>query len=385
MPAAVLTLSVPVLALSVLFLSLGCLVIWRGETRAARRRELDRLYSESQTDFIDALQLIGHADEAHTLLVRHLERALPHSRAILLLRNRSENQLEPALPLEEGSALAATLDASEPQSCMAIRGGQAYVQDRSTDPLLACEVCCELGAGTCQPLVVGGEIIGSVLVQRDAPLDETDRRRLRESVVAAASVLANIRNLALTQLRAATDALTGLPNARSVGETLNRMVAQTNRTLEPMSVIVLDFDHFTEIGEACGRDKCDEALAAVGSVLREKVRDSDFAGRTGDDEFLVLLPATGPEGAEQVAKKIRGAVAAIRVRGIDRAITVSVGVASLPVHASDGEGLLRIADRALYVAKARGRNRVELAAMPGSGEGATLVALPTLRDVQEDG
>ena len=114
------------------------------------------------------------------------------------------------------------------------------------------------------------------------------------------------------------------------------------------------------------------------------MRDSDFAGRSGDEEFLVLLPATGPEGAEKAAEKIRAAIVGVGVRGVDRAITASLGVASLPVHAEDGDGLLRIAQRALDVAKARGRNRVELAPVAGQSEGATLFALPGVHlDVAE--
>ena len=163
------------------------------------------------------------------------------------------------------------------------------------------------------------------------------------------------------------------------------MVAQTNRTLDPLATILVDLDHLAEINDGCGREKGDEALAAVASVLGEAVRDSDYVGRSGDSgAFLVMLPATGPEGAEKAAEKIRRAIAAISVRGVDRTITASLGIASLPIHASDADGLLRIAQRALDVAKARGRNRVELAPVGGKSEGATLFALPGVQlDIAE--
>ena len=122
----------------------------------------------------------------------------------------------------------------------------------------------------------------------------------------------------------------------------------------------------------------------MAAVLAEAVRDSDFVGRSGNGEFLVLLPATGPEGAEKAAEKIRRAIVGIGVRGVDRTVTASLGIACLPIHASDADGLLRIAQRALDVAKARGRNRVELAPVPGKTEGATLFALPGVQlDVAE--
>lgn len=370
-------MSVGVLLLSALLLGLGCLVAWRGEARAARRRERDRRYAESQTEFIETLQAVVAVEEAYALLTGHLERSLPGSRAVVLARHSSENRLEAAPPDEAEPAIAAALEDAEPRSCMAIRLGRAYARDSAAgDPLIACTLCGTLGTAVCQPLVVAGEAIGSVLVRRDAPLDETDLRRVRESAAQTAPTLLNLRNVALGQRRLTTDTVTGLPNDRTTREMLTRMVAQTNRTLDPLSTIVVDLDHLGQINEASGREKGDQALVAAASVLTEAVRDSDYVGRFGDGGFLVVLPATGPEGAEKAAEKIRGAIAAMGLRGADRAVTASLGIASLPTHGSDDDGLLRIAQRALDVAKARGRNRVELAPVAGKSEGATLFALP---------
>ncbi len=374
-----------VLGVSGAFLLLGYVLIWKGQHESSSRRERDRAYAENQSEFIETMQVAGSQKEAQALLGRHLERSLPGSTVVVFNRNNSENRLEAVTPVAEGSTLAATLQDAEPRSCLAIRLGRPYVRGDSTERLLECKICGQMaGSGACQPLVVGGEGMGAVLVQSPAPLDEIDRRRLRDSVVQAAPMLSNLRNLRLAQRRAATDALTGLPNHRSVRDTLNRMVAQTNRTLDPLSAIVLDLDHFKDINDVYGHPKGDETLAAVGAVLREAVRGSDFVGRSGGEEFLILLPDTGPEGAQKAAEKLRHSIEAISVRGIDREITGSLGIASVPVHASDADGLLRIADRALYVAKARGRNRVEVAPMPGGSEGAALVALPSMRvDVDE--
>jgi diguanylate cyclase (GGDEF)-like protein len=102
-------------------------------------------------------------------------------------------------------------------------------------------------------------------------------------------------------------------------------------------------------------------LATVGAVLSETVRISDFVGRNGGEEFIILLPNTDTRDAIAVAEKIRGAVAAITVPGVERDITASLGIATIPDHAGDGDQLVRSADRALYVAKTNGRNRVEIA------------------------
>ena len=131
-----------------------------------------------------------------------------------------------------------------------------------------------------------------MLVNKERPLVELERRRLRESVGQAAPVLANLRNLAIAELRAATDALTGLPNQRAVQDTLKRMVAQATRTMSPLAALLLDLDHFKQVNDLHGHDRGDEVLAAVGVALRNVVRDSDFVGRYGGEEFLVLLPAT---------------------------------------------------------------------------------------------
>ena len=111
-----------------------------------------------------------------------------------------------------------------------------------------------------------------------------------------------------------------------------------------------------------GEEEGDEALAAVGAVLRGGVRASDFAGRWGGEEFVILLPDTDAAGAAALAEKLRAAIAAAQVPSVPAGITASFGAASLPAHAHDADSLLRAADRALYAAKQGGRDRVELAA-----------------------
>jgi diguanylate cyclase (GGDEF)-like protein len=214
---------------------------------------------------------------------------------------------------------------------------------------------------TCEPLLVGGEVIGSVLVEHAEPLQEQETLALRESVAQAAPVLANLRSLALAEFRAFTDALTGLPNKRAVQDTIKRTAAHAARTAAPLSAILLDLDHFKQINDSYGHGRGDDVLAAVGTTLAATVRTSDFAGRLGGDEFIVLLPDTDAAGAALVAEKIRSAIAEITVSGVEQEITASLGIASIPEHAGEGEQLVRSADRALYVAKTNGRNGAQIA------------------------
>ena len=147
-----------------------------------------------------------------------------------------------------------------------------------------------------------------------------------------------------------------------VSDALNRMVAQAQRSVTPLVAIMLDLDHFKTINDQFGHSKGDEVLAAVGAALRATLRASDFAGRFGGEEFLILLPETVLEGAFVTAEKIRLAVAAVVVPGMeDHAITASLGLADLLERGGSAERLLREADRALYAAKAAGRNRTVVA------------------------
>jgi diguanylate cyclase (GGDEF)-like protein len=216
-------------------------------------------------------------------------------------------------------------------------------------------------------LLVSGEVIGAVLVSHEQPLDDPDRRRLTDSVAQASPVIGNLRNLAIAETRAATDALTGLPNRRALQDTVRRMVAQAGRTLEPLAAVALDLDHFKQINDRYGHDKGDDVLAAVGPLLADSLRESDFAARAGGEEFCILLPGTDEAGAAEVAEKLRIAISRIDVPGVDRQITGSFGIAAYPSQAIDAPTLLRKADRALYLAKDRGRDRVEVAtAVPAS-------------------
>jgi diguanylate cyclase (GGDEF)-like protein len=217
------------------------------------------------------------------------------------------------------------------------------------------------GPSCCVPLTVGGEVIGSVLLSRPEPYSEAEEQRIRESVGQAAPVLANLRNLAVAEIRAATDGLTGLPNKRAVTDALKRTFAQAMTTQAPLSLLLLDLDHFKQVNDQRGHQVGDQVLASVGATLRNVLRARDFAGRNGGEEFAVLLPDTSISEALEIAERVRVAVAEIALPGSDVSVTASVGVAVFPDHASTPDRLERLADVALYLAKRQGRNRVELA------------------------
>lgn len=331
--------------------------------RLLDRQRLEEHYASSESEYIDILQVTESEDEAQELLRRQLERSFDGTNALVLTRNNSADRLEPKTSLAAFESLREPMIGARPRSCLAMRLGRGHAEGGESEALQGCELCGGLpGVKTCEPLLVSGEVIGAVLVDHDRCPTPRDRQRIRETVSQAAPVLGNLRNLAMAQLRAATDGLTGLPNHRAAQDTLKRLVAQASRTNAPLAALIIDVDHFKRINDVHGHDRGDDVLAAVGVGLAGVARESDFVARYGGEEFLLLLPSTDRLGAVHVAEATRNAIASISLPGVELAITASVGVAVLPDDAGDPVSLFRAADRALYTAKRNGRNRVESAA-----------------------
>jgi diguanylate cyclase (GGDEF)-like protein len=341
-------------------IAVGWALVVRPRQRVAAEQVRARRYAAEQQEFTEALQMTGSEDEANELLERHLERSLPEADVLVLRRNNSDNRLEASAATTPEDALSAALADAEPRSCMAIRYGRPHQQSARKPPLVSCELCGAGGSGeaTCVPSLVGGQVIGSILVRHARALGEDDDVRIRDSVSQAGPVLANLRNLERAERQAATDALTGMANARAVQDTLKRMVAQAQRSDRPLAAIMVDLDHFKALNDVYGHERGNEALAAVGQILKGGVRASDFAGRYGGEEFILLLPDTTREGGVILAEKMRRSIAALELADVDRQITASFGVAALPDDAADAGALVRAADRALYRAKSDGRDRV---------------------------
>ena len=339
-------------------LSLGLFAL----EREARR---ERAGSLQRRAYIEALQGAVDEPEAKELLRRQIERLAPGADAVVLTRNASGNSLRAATNPAAVPGLAEVLADATPRSCLAIRNGNTHERKPGEAQLQTCELCERVNGGTlCVPELVSGEVIGAVLVVKDRAIKPVERDTIAGAVTQAAPMLANLRNLAMAEHRAATDPLTKLPNARSVQETLIRLVAQSTRNGSPLSAVVIDLDHFKALNDRHGHQAGDEVLETFAATLRRSVRTSDFAGRWGGEEFVVLLPDTNSAGALKVAETMRASFDGLKIPAVTAHITASLGVATFPDHAGDGATLIRAADRALYLAKEAGRNRV-VAAVAG--------------------
>lgn len=168
------------------------------------------------------------------------------------------------------------------------------------------------------------------------------------------------RDEALKSL-AITDGLTGVYNYRHFKDELEKGVKSAMRYNRPMSLIMFDVDHFKDYNDAYGHPQGDMALKKLAGVLMKCVREVDLPARYGGEEFVVIMPETVSEGALKTAERIRAQIEKEMAEPGGNAVTVSIGVATLPGDADNGSGLIEAADRALYRAKEEGRNRVKKA------------------------
>ena len=158
------------------------------------------------------------------------------------------------------------------------------------------------------------------------------------------------------------DVLTKLLNRRFLPTIFKREIAHANRTGTPLSVLIIDVDKFKEINDTWGHNTGDEILRKVSQAFYDNVRSSDYVFRYGGDEFIIVLTEASENETLRTAERIRSRVEKTKLKaanGEDIALSLSIGAAMFNGH-PDYERLIQIADEALYIAKRRGRNRVEL-------------------------
>ena len=196
-----------------------------------------------------------------------------------------------------------------------------------------------------------------------APRPPRARRRTLPLVLeSAAAALDNARRIQRAERLAGTDDLTGLCNVRALTDTLRREIARASRTGRPLSLLAIDLDGFKRVNDRHGHLHGSRVLVEVAGLLRHGMRQADFAARCGGDEFAVVLPDTGRDGAVVARDRLRARVARhvfLQREGLDVRLTASVGTLTVCGPAVTAGALLERADDALYRAKAGGGNRTE--------------------------
>lgn len=207
-----------------------------------------------------------------------------------------------------------------------------------------------------------GEHLGELILRRNQHLTDEELSQLESLLV---SLLYPMRNALL--YRAATrsalrDPLTETGNRVAMDQTLQREIDMARRHMHPLSLLMLDIDHFKKINDTHGHAAGDSVLRAVAGAIKRQLRNVDMVFRFGGEEFLILLSNTGRDAAGMVGERLRQAAQAqdYWVEGKRIELTVSLGCSTL-LAAESAESLLRRADNALYVAKREGRNRLAMA------------------------
>jgi diguanylate cyclase (GGDEF)-like protein len=361
----------------------------------AREGQLLSAFADHTALFLDAARLLGRERQARgraanvarftrlaatrlepeSLLGAAGEEILPLSGAdrVVLYTAHSRNAVlipvahEGTAPAEEKRVMELRLDLSAPLLAPLVEERKTLVFQDATGPPPDF-VTPFLGARALLliPLVSRDVIVGAVSVAHlsdPAPFDRALIEYLHDVCQPLALGLENARLFSTLTLMAATDDMTGVANRRKFMETLRVEAVRSRRSTDPLSLLLVDLDHLKRINDTHGHQTGDLAIRHVADILTRRRRASDLPGRLGGEEFALLMPATGKEGALLTAERIVREVSGYPVPKIGT-VTVSIGVATMPEDAREEEPLIRVADHRLYAAKAAGRNQVRSTSVP---------------------
>jgi diguanylate cyclase (GGDEF)-like protein len=223
------------------------------------------------------------------------------------------------------------------------------------------------------PLSCRGRRIGALIgldrepSAREPRLAAAILRAVRVLLEPAAVALDNSLLLQRAEALSVTDDLTQLYNSRFLNNVLRRETKRASRSGRPLSLLFMDLDGFKAINDTHGHLFGSRALVEAAAVIRGSARETDIVARFGGDEFALVLPDTGAEGAFAVGERIRERIAAhsfLAADGLNLHLTASVGVATLPDVAASADELVQAADTAMYQVKERGKNGIQAALEP---------------------
>lgn len=216
------------------------------------------------------------------------------------------------------------------------------------------------------PLVAEDKPLGVIALENPARIAQISRHSVDvvgQFAAHAALALRNAWLLDQVQKMAEVDALTGVANRHTFETTLRHEMSRAKRHGEPLTLVMIDVDHFKKLNDTHGHQVGDDVLQRVARALASRCRDFDTVARYGGEEFAVILPACSSRESLVAAERLRSAVSQM-ADGLST--TASAGVATYPTHAADPESLVRTADEALYESKRTGRDRVTRSRRRGS-------------------
>jgi len=247
------------------------------------------------------------------------------------------------------------------------RGAEFFSADLAKDSKSAQGVA---GSAVAFPLICRNRTVGALVGLDPAPsaavpaLAPALVLAFRSILEPPAIALDNAISLQRSEAASVTDDLTGLYNSRYLNLVLRRESKRASRSGRPLSLLFLDLDGFKQVNDTHGHLAGSKALVEAAVIIRGSARETDVAARFGGDEFSVILPDTGRDGAVSVAERIRDRINACQFLasdGLSIHLTASIGVATLPDVAASAEELIRAADVAMYRVKDAGKNGIHIA------------------------
>jgi diguanylate cyclase (GGDEF)-like protein len=302
-----------------------------------------------------ALDMADSEKHAAVIAAQAMEQVSAEHTMELLLADSSDAHLERAAQHPVTGAAGCGVDS--PYSCIAVRRGHPVHFDNSK-ALDACPMlqgrCSTAVAASCVPVSFMGRALGVLHAcgPAELPLTADHRDRLRTLGTQVGSRIGTVRAFERTQIQASTDALTGLPNRRSVEDHVRNLM----RSNQPFALVLADLDHFKLLNDTHGHRAGDDALRIFSDVVRDATRQQDIAGRWGGEEFCFVLTGSDVDHALKWVERLRANLATELRRRNAPSFTASFGATDsqrrLPL-----ESMISAADKALYRAKSAGRDR----------------------------
>ncbi len=307
--------------------------------------------AETIVELTHALSASMNADDIFKVIVARLSETMDGAECSVVHVEGAES--------DEGAVLASSAARGEDSESIPLATApalhQAFHERKTADAALAD------GTHTLAiPMITRGEVVGLIYFRgRRTVLGSASAMLPFVEAVAgtAANALGNVQLFEEMKHMARTDFLTGLPNHRYFQSTLSREIGRAARHHRSLSLLIIDLDFLKSVNDRFGHPAGDAAIRTIARTISGTCREIDFAARYGGEEFTVILPETDLSGAVLVAERLRKRIAETKLGTIGQ-ITASVGVANYPMNATSKEELIRVADKALYVAKNGGRNQV---------------------------
>ncbi|HAT1775227.1 diguanylate cyclase [Legionella pneumophila] len=311
----------------------------------------------------DIMLACGSQEELSEVMAKYSQRLLQFSSGYLFIMHPSKNYLEKAASWGNPHPHDLTFT---PEQCWAIRLGRIHYAGSSRIELMCSHMMFdeqpELSL-LCVPLMAQNDIYGLLYLEVGLKFDENQQLLITAFAELTALALANVRLRENLRYQSIRDPLTGLYNRRYLEDFLFKQLHQAERTKASFAILMLDLDHFKKINDTFGHDAGDLVLKELGQILNNDIRLGDIAARYGGEEFVLLLYDIDAQAAKMKAENLRSAISNLQVKyGAQPVgqITASIGISVYPDDAKSPAEVIEAADKALYQAKNKGRNKVIL-------------------------